>query len=43
MLGFSATTALALYLIIDLEYPRVGVIRVNSFDLALVELRESMN
>ena len=43
MLGFSATTALALYLIIDLEYPRVGVIRVNSFDQALVELRESMN
>jgi hypothetical protein len=43
MLGFALTTALALYLIIDLEYPRVGIIRVDSFDLALHELRESMN
>jgi hypothetical protein len=39
----SANSALALYLIIDLEYPRVGVIRVDSFDRALVEMRESMN
>ena len=43
LLGFSLTTALALYLIIDLEYPRVGIIRVDGFDLAMVELRESMN
>jgi hypothetical protein len=43
LVGFSITTALALYLIIDLEYPRVGLIRVDSFDLALVELRASMN
>lgn len=43
LLGFAATTALALYIIIDLEYPRVGLIRVDSFDLALVELRASMN
>jgi hypothetical protein len=43
LLGFSLTTALALYLIIDLEYPRVGMIRVDSFDRALVELRASMN
>ncbi len=43
LLGFSATTALALYLIIDLEYPRVGIIRVDGFDQALVELRASMN
>jgi len=43
VVGFAATTALALYLIIDLEYPRFGLIRVDSFDQALVELRESMN
>lgn len=43
LLGFAATTALALYLIVDLEYPRVGVIRVDSFDQALIELRASMN
>jgi len=43
LIGFSVTTALALYLIIDLEYPRVGMIRVDGFDSALVELRASMN
>lgn len=43
LLGFAVTTALALYIIIDLEYPRVGLIRVDSFDQALVELRASMN
>jgi hypothetical protein len=43
LLGFAITTALALYIIIDLEYPRLGLIRVDGFDLALVELRESMN
>lgn len=42
LLGFAAITALALYIIIDLEYPRVGLIRVDSFDRALVELRASM-
>ena len=43
LLLFAATTALALYLIVDLEYPRVGIIRVDSFDQALIELRASMN
>lgn len=42
VLGFSVTTALALYLIIDMEYPRFGMIRVDSFDLALIELHDSM-
>jgi len=43
LVGFAATTALALYVIIDLEYPRVGMIRVDNFDQALVELRSSMD
>lgn len=43
LIGFAAITSLALYVIIDLEYPRVGLIRVDSFDRALVELRDSMN
>lgn len=43
LVGFAATTALALYIIIDLEYPRVGLIRVDSFDQALIEQRDSMN
>jgi hypothetical protein len=40
--GFAVTTTLALYLIIDLEYPRVGLVRVDDFDQALVELRANM-
>lgn len=41
--GFAATTTLALYLIIDLEHPRLGLIRVSGFDHALVDLRASWN
>jgi hypothetical protein len=41
--GFAAVTAVALYLIIDLEFPRLGFVRVNVFDQELVELRASMN
>jgi hypothetical protein len=36
-----AVTA-ALYIIIDLEYPRVGNIRIDGIDTLLVSLRESM-
>jgi hypothetical protein len=42
MLGFAATIAIAVYVIVDLEYPRFGLIRVDAFDQALVELRASM-
>ena len=38
LLGFATVTTLALYLIVDLEYPRLGIIRVNDFDQVLVEL-----
>jgi len=34
--------ALAVYVILDLEFPRLGLIRFDAFDQALVELRESM-
>jgi hypothetical protein len=39
---FAATLAVVVYVIIDLEFPRLGAIRVDAFDQALVELRESM-
>jgi len=42
MVGFAAVLAGAVYVIIDLEYPRLGLIRVDAFDVALVELRSSM-
>lgn len=42
MLTFAVTVALAIYVILDLEFPRLGFIRVDAFDRALVELLESM-
>jgi hypothetical protein len=36
-------TALIIYIIINLEYPRVGFIRINSFDQMLQDVREDMN
>jgi hypothetical protein len=42
MIGFAAATALAVYVILDIEFPRLGLIRVDAVDQVLVELRESM-
>ena len=42
ILGFTLVLAAAVYIIIDLEYPRLGLIRVDAFDQALVDLRVSM-
>jgi hypothetical protein len=43
MLGFALVMAFAVYVILDIEYPRLGFIRVDAFDQALVDLRQSMN
>jgi hypothetical protein len=40
---FAVILSLTTYVIVDLEFPRVGLIRIDSADQALVELRESMN
>ena len=40
--AFSIVLSLAVYVIIDLEFPRVGLIRVDAADWVLVELRKSM-
>ncbi len=42
-LGFAAVMGMAVYVIFDLEYPRLGLIRVDAFDQALVDLRASMD
>ncbi len=42
MLIFAATLAFAVYLILDLDYPRLGIIRIDSSDHILVDLRNSM-
>jgi hypothetical protein len=41
-LVFAATIAISVYVIIDIEYPRFGLIRVEAFDQALEELLHSM-
>jgi hypothetical protein len=43
MLGFALVIAIAVFVILDIEYPRLGWIRVDAFDQALVDLRKSMN
>jgi len=42
MLGFAVVIAVSVYVILDIEFPRLGFIQVQAFDQALVELRESM-
>jgi hypothetical protein len=42
-LVFSFALTLTVYTIIDLEFPRVGIIRVDRYDQALVDQRNSMN
>jgi len=41
--GLASIVTLALYVIIDMEHPRFGVVRVDSVDEVLRELRQSMN
>jgi hypothetical protein len=39
---FAAILSVTVYVIVDLEFPRLGLIRVDAVDHAFVELRESM-
>lgn len=42
MLGFATVLAITVYVILDLEYPRVGLIRLDPVDNALIGLRDNM-
>jgi hypothetical protein len=42
IIGFALVMASAIYVILDIEYPRFGFIRIDAFDEALIELRDSM-
>ena len=42
MIGFAAITALTVYVILDMEFPRFGLVRVDAMDQVLVDLRQSM-
>ncbi len=42
ILGFTVLTVIIVYVMLDMEYPRSGLIRLESADQLLVNLRESM-
>jgi hypothetical protein len=42
-IGVAATIAMITFVMFELEYPRLGMIRVDAMDRALVELRATMN
>lgn len=42
-ISFAAVISLAVYVIIDLEFPRLGLIRVDGADQVLVDLRRSLD
>lgn len=41
--GFAFIMSASTFIILDLEFPRLGFIRVDAFDQVLIELRQSMN
>jgi hypothetical protein len=43
LIGFALILATTVYVILDLEFPRLGMVRIDSFDRVLVELRATMN
>jgi hypothetical protein len=40
--GFALIMTVSVYVILDLEFPRFGLIRIDTYDQVLTELRESM-
>jgi hypothetical protein len=42
MVIFAATLTVTLYTVTDMEYPRLGLIRIENFDHFLVEAYEQM-
>lgn len=43
MVGIAATISLSMFVIIELEFPRMGMVRLDAIDRTLVDLRMSMN
>ena len=41
--GFAGIMAISVYMILDFEYPRQGILSIESFDQAMIELRRSMD
>ena len=43
MVAFALVMSASMYMVLDLEYPRLGLIRIDAVDEVLVQLRASMN
>lgn len=43
VVGYAAVTVITVFIIVDLEYPRLGLIRADASDKVLNDLRKSMN
>ena len=41
-LGFAAITALTVYVILDIEHPRLGLVRIDAIDQFLIDVRAGM-
>ena len=42
MAGIAATIAIVTFVVVDLEYPRLGIVRVDDFDQLIVQLRAGL-
>jgi hypothetical protein len=42
IMAFAAIAVVVVYVVLEIEYPRAGFIRMDAFDQVLVELRESL-
>jgi hypothetical protein len=42
IISFTVMTIIVIYVIMDIEYPRAGLIRLHAFDQALIDVRERM-
>jgi hypothetical protein len=42
VVGYAVIMAITVYVILDIEFPRVGIVRIDSVDQILSELRQSM-
>lgn len=42
VLPYASVVALTMYVMIDMEYPRAGLIRIGAADLAMTSLRDSI-
>jgi len=41
-LAFAGTVAFTVYVVLDIEYPRLGFVRLDAFDQVLVNVRQGM-